>query len=34
MFGISFVGRIETRPLLLPDDWDLGPPMLPDREKS
>ncbi len=34
MFGISFAGRIETRPLLLPDDWDLGPPMLPDREKS
>ncbi len=34
MFGISFTGRIETRPLLLPDDWDLGPPMLPEREDS
>lgn len=26
MFGIVFKGREETPPLLLPDDWDQGPP--------
>lgn len=28
MFGIEFVGREETPPLLLPDDWDQGPPFI------
>ncbi len=28
MFGIQFANRTETPPLLLPDDWDSGPPML------
>ena len=27
MFGVRFVGREETPPLLLPDDWDEEPPM-------
>jgi NADH:ubiquinone oxidoreductase subunit C len=28
MFGIEFVGREDMPPLLLPDDWDEGPPFL------
>lgn len=28
MFGIEFVGREETPPLLLPDDWNQGPPFI------
>ena len=28
MFGIEFTGRQETPPLLLPDDWDQGPPFM------
>ena len=28
MFGVKFSGREETPPLLLPDDWDQGPPFL------
>jgi NADH-quinone oxidoreductase subunit C len=27
MYGITFTNREETPPLLLPDDWDEGPPM-------
>ena len=26
MFGMHFVGRDETPPLFLPDDWAVGPP--------
>ena len=26
MFGVEFTGRGEIPPLLLPDDWDQGPP--------
>lgn len=33
MFGIQFTHRVETPPLLLPDDWDADPPML-QREES
>jgi NADH:ubiquinone oxidoreductase subunit C len=28
MFGITFTGREETPPLLLPDDWAGGPPFI------
>lgn len=28
MFGVKFAGREETPPLLLPDDWDQGPPFI------
>jgi len=28
MFGVKFTGRTETPPLLLPDDWDQGPPFI------
>ena len=28
MFGVRFSGREETPPLLLPDDWDQGPPFI------
>lgn len=28
MFGVAFTGRTETPPLLLPDDWDQGPPFI------
>ncbi len=28
MFGITFTGREETPPLLLPDDWSQGPPFI------
>jgi NADH:ubiquinone oxidoreductase subunit C len=28
MFGIRFSGREDTPPLLLPDDWDGGPPFI------
>jgi len=28
MFGVKFTGRSETPPLLLPDDWDQGPPFI------
>jgi len=26
--GVKFTGRTETPPLLLPDDWDQGPPFI------
>ena len=28
MFGVKFTGRSETPPMLLPDDWDQGPPFI------
>ncbi|MEA3327981.1 MAG: NADH-quinone oxidoreductase subunit C [Chloroflexota bacterium] len=28
MFGVKFTGRDETPPLLLPEDWDQGPPFI------
>ena len=34
MFGIQFTHRVETPPLLLPDDWDGDPPMLQREESS
>jgi len=34
MFGIEFTGRNETPPLLLPDDWDQGPPFIAKKEKN
>ncbi len=27
MLGVTFVGNADLRPLLLPDDWDEGPPL-------
>ncbi|MBW6465524.1 MAG: NADH-quinone oxidoreductase subunit C [Brevefilum sp.] len=33
MYGITFTGREETPRLLLPDEWDQGPPFL-KREAS
>lgn len=38
MFGVVFEGHPDLRPLLLPDDWDAGPPLLrsssPDTESQ
>jgi len=34
MFGVEFSGRDETPPLLLPDDWDQGPPFIAKEEKN
>lgn len=34
MFGIEFTGRHETPALLLPDDWDQGPPFIGEKEKN
>lgn len=34
MFGVQFTHRVETPPLLLPDDWDADPPMLQREETS
>lgn len=34
MFGVEFTGRKETPPLLLPDDWDQGPPFLSSEEND
>lgn len=34
MFGIEFTGRQETPPLLLPDDWDQGPPFMSSEEND
>jgi len=28
MFGVTFTGREETPPLLLPEEWDQGPPFI------
>ncbi len=33
MFGIRFTHREETPPLLLPEDWDSGPPMVSTEER-
>lgn len=32
MFGITFLGREATPPLLLPDDWDQKPPLLEEEQ--
>ena len=34
MFGVEFIGRSETPPLLLPEDWDQGPPFLLNEDKD
>jgi NADH:ubiquinone oxidoreductase subunit C len=34
MFGIEFTGRCETPALLLPDEWDQGPPFIGQKEKN
>jgi NADH-quinone oxidoreductase subunit C len=34
MFGITFSGREETPPLLLPDDWSEGPPFMRREENN
>jgi len=34
MFGVQFTHRVETPPLLLPDDWEGDPPMLQREESS
>jgi NADH:ubiquinone oxidoreductase subunit C len=34
MFGIEFTGRRETPALLLPDEWDQGPPFIGEKEKN
>jgi NADH-quinone oxidoreductase subunit C len=32
MFGVTFTGRAETPRLLLPGDWDQGPPFIRSEE--
>ncbi len=32
LYGVTFTGREETPPLLLPDNWDLGPPFIRREE--
>lgn len=34
MFGIIFTGREETRNLLLPDEWNQGPPFIRNEEAN
>ncbi|MFW5713732.1 MAG: NADH-quinone oxidoreductase subunit C [Brevefilum sp.] len=34
MFGISFTGREETPPLLLPDNWSEGPPFIRNEDQD
>jgi NADH:ubiquinone oxidoreductase subunit C len=34
MYGITIANRAETPPLLLPDDWDEGPPMRRKEEST
>lgn len=34
MFGIEFTGRTETPPLLLPEDWAQGPPLINNEEQD
>ena len=34
MFGVIFTGRSETPRLLLPDEWDQGPPFLKRQERD
>lgn len=32
MYGVTFTGRAETPKLLLPDEWDQGPPFIRSEE--
>lgn len=34
MYGVSFTGRLETPKLLLPDEWDQGPPFIRAEEND
>lgn len=34
MFGVKFIGRSETPRLLLPEDWDQGPPFVKNEVKD
>lgn len=34
MFGLTFTGRAETPPLLLPEEWDQGPPFIRTKEQG
>ncbi len=34
MFGVTFSGRTQTPPLLLPEDWDQGPPFIRKEDKD
>ncbi len=34
MFGVTFAGREETPPLLLPDDWSEGPPFISSEDQN
>ena len=34
MFGIRYTGREDTLPLLLPEDWDQGPPFIRKEESN
>lgn len=34
MYGVVFTGRSETPRLLLPDEWDQGPPFLSVKERD
>ena len=34
MFGVTFTGRTETPRLLLPGDWDQGPPFIRNEESD
>ncbi len=34
MFGVTFTGRTETPRLLLPGDWDQGPPFIRNEESN
>lgn len=34
MYGVVFTGRSETPRLLLPDEWDQGPPFLRVKERD
>lgn len=34
MYGVVFTGRSETPRLLLPDEWDQGPPLLSTKERD
>jgi len=34
MFGVEFIGRSETPRLLLPEDWDQGPPFVKNEVKD
>jgi NADH-quinone oxidoreductase subunit C len=34
MYGVVFTGRSETPRLLLPDEWDQGPPFIASKERD